>query len=944
LLLALVLALGSRAAAAQTPRFYPDDPLRREPAPLPVEHAQARTFSNILETVSNMKGMRGETHPATGVIPAGGVNSLDEVMDGAWYVNRHGTSRMTPEQLRRGAGDANPPSLDAPLRVIVTKAYGARTGLIVADGRNQIYLLTFDPPGYPGLATGADIVTSRFYYALGYHVPENYIVQFTRDRLRAAEGGEAVSMGGRVRSLAESDIDDFLQTVATGPGGVYQASAARLAGRGKNALGPYQLFGLRSDDPNDVVPHEHRRDLRGQFVFAAWLNDSTRRAGNTIDMLVDEGGVPQIRHMLIDFTSALGGGALGGPKRVWEGRQQLYPGLGTIGRNLIGFGLYTPDWMKASYPDLPAAGHLDAETFDPERWEMGTQIPPFANRLPDDTFWAARQVMAFTDEDIAAIVSTGGYDEKTQAWIVRALVERRNRIGRTYLTRVLPLDRFRVENGVLVFDDLATRYRLRPARSYSVRWLAFDNRANQLGAPLAAEGASLPPALRTAVAGTYFAATIAGDEPGTTVTVFVRTGNGGRVDVVGVERLWPGKVVVNRKAIQRGPSRYPDLAPAQRALFERYAESRQAVTGARSTSQVVFDEMSLSEQTTFDAVTQALMKTSLTDQTGASLGTALDLVTGVQRIAGEYAGRGGDQQFRLYVELTDTARETLKKCREFFLDHHNTVYHTGYPESYRLSGKEPNLQVSIAEDGRRADIDVDYRSSRSPRSLFNGHLTAANSDVRVGENPRAHNGRWPGFLEWWRGGLGAIEDRMPAQQDKLGTDVIPTPLPADRPSGIAPEKIEDAVQEFLTDWLVRRQYDQAMEFVSMRAYACMTGERSPDRLDASGARAAMRELMEYSIRELGRRRSLTDAVTAFTPRDASRVVMAHNFSREFLLTPLTAAEARQYECGQTAAGSSSTEYYGAAFYFNKEGSGPLGLLWSRENGTWKIVSYQTISP
>ena len=32
-------------------------------------------------------------------------------------------------------------------------------------------------------------------------------------------------------------------------------------------------------------------------------------------------------------------------------------------------------------------------------------VAPFANRLPDDTFWAARQVMAFTDDDIRAIVA-----------------------------------------------------------------------------------------------------------------------------------------------------------------------------------------------------------------------------------------------------------------------------------------------------------------------------------------------------------------------------------------------------------------------------------------------------------------------------------------------------------------------------------------------------------
>ena len=82
----------------------------------------------------------------------------------------------------------------------------------------------------------------------------------------------------------------------------------------------------------------------------------------------------------------------------------------------------------------------------------------------------------------------------------------------------------------------------------------------------------------------------------------------------------------------------------------------------------------------------------------------------------------------------------LERSREFKRGIDNTVYHKGYPINYREQGGTPSIQVSIALDGRLADIDVDYRSSSFPVSLFNGHLSAANSDVRAGDNVERHAG------------------------------------------------------------------------------------------------------------------------------------------------------------------------------------------------------------
>ena len=68
----------------------------------------------------------------------------------------------------------------------------------------------------------------------------------------------------------------------------------------------------------------------------------------------------------------------------------------------------------------------------------------------------------------------------------------------------------------------------------------------------------------------------------------------------------------------------------------------------------------------------------------------------------------------MYVRLTPNAREMLDRSREFKRGIDNTVYHKGYPINYREQRGTPSIQVSIAQDGRLADVDVDYRSSSFP--------------------------------------------------------------------------------------------------------------------------------------------------------------------------------------------------------------------------------------
>jgi hypothetical protein len=185
--------------------------------------------------------------------------------------------------------------------------------------------------------------------------------------------------------------------------------------------------------------------------------------------------------------------------------------------------------MLADYPDLPAVGRLDWDTFEPEKWKSNYPNPAFDSRTPGDTFWAAKRVMAFSDEAIRAMVATAEYtDPKATEYVTRAIIERRNRVGRAFLDDVLPLDAFRVSEGSLQFDDLAVRYGLAQPRKFTIAWSTFDNERETRTAIPGASGAQVPKAQAE-----YLTAEIRGAEPGKTVAVYLRGSK-----VVGIDRTW----------------------------------------------------------------------------------------------------------------------------------------------------------------------------------------------------------------------------------------------------------------------------------------------------------------------------------------------------------------------------------------------------------------------
>ena len=543
----LALALGATLLApAQAQKFYPDDPIAAVPKPLPVEKAKPRKLNEYYDFFWNTFAEPGQSTPEGTPVAGGAINTLGEVPDSSWYTNRHARGRMTLEELVRGSAVSGPPA-GTVWQITAAKTEGVTPGFEIQDGNGVKYFFKFDPKTNPEMATAADVIGSKFFYAFGYNTPENYIVLFDRKHLKVSRKAMLRVETGHSRPMRDQDIDDILRRVPRDKAGKYRALASRVIPGA--VIGPFRFNSTRSDDPNDIVPHENRRDLRGMRVFAAWMNHTDSKSLNSLDSIVEEGGVHFVKHFLIDFGAILGSDSLWA-KSPRAGNVYLFAWKPAAAQFLT-LGIYTPRWMLADYPHLPEVGRLESKVFNPLTWKPNYPNPAFDRCLPDDSFWAAKQVMEFTEEEIRAMVGTGQFSDPVAAdYMTRTLIARRDKIGRAFFEQVLPLDRFRVRRGELEFEDLAVNYGFVPPRGYQVQWYSFDNRTERLsalnvGGPVMAlaDGASdtggrgahhvlaypIPQA-----SGEYIAAEIVSAGQNKRVRVYLQN----RDRVVGVDRTW----------------------------------------------------------------------------------------------------------------------------------------------------------------------------------------------------------------------------------------------------------------------------------------------------------------------------------------------------------------------------------------------------------------------
>ena len=332
--LTLVVTATSAALAQIGPKFYDDDPLLLEPETQDASNVQE--LDNILAygLIQNLFATPGDARR----IRAQNVNTIDEVPDSNWFTNRILARPLSLEEALRGPV-TNPGPAPGPMTVLRAKLVGVTPGFTGRDSVGVTWFIQFDAPSFDDAASGASMVANRIFHALGYFQMEYHLTEIRFETLEIDPDADTETPSGAIRQLDLDDLAKVFKGAARQANGAYRAVASRGV---ENTLGGFRYYGTRPDDPNDIIPHEHRRELRALKVFGAWTNLVDMKAGNTLDVLVSEGGLQLVRHYLQDVGSTFGTGALA-PREWDEGYEYLYEGSATWKR-LVSFGFYLRGW------------------------------------------------------------------------------------------------------------------------------------------------------------------------------------------------------------------------------------------------------------------------------------------------------------------------------------------------------------------------------------------------------------------------------------------------------------------------------------------------------------------------------------------------------------------------------------------------------------------------
>ena len=321
-------------------------------------------------------------------VPARNLGLNGAVVDSSFFTNRP-IAGVDPAVIANGPNRGLKPT--GPFTIIKVKTKGGSAGFIGADVNGYNYLIKLDDSDFPGLGGTAEIVASRIYWALGYFVPETFLITIT--------GTNDPRFDGR------------------------RATASRFV-PGK-VMGIYKFDWVRD-----------RREFRAMKLAAAWLNDVDRSDNNNLAAIND--GV--VRFYILDFNGALGSWQ-GRAKEPWQGGRYRWDvgrqlkWLATLGlandkqKEPAGNGAKGP----AKVINDKSLGYMTL-SFEPDAWRSEKPNSAFDRMADEDAAWMARRIGQFSREQLQAIIDQAHITDPSVAQrLLTALLARREAILNHYL-------------------------------------------------------------------------------------------------------------------------------------------------------------------------------------------------------------------------------------------------------------------------------------------------------------------------------------------------------------------------------------------------------------------------------------------------------------------------------------------------------------------------------
>ena len=446
----LVALLTVSAAPGADQRLRP--PLRADRDDQPITQPKTRHVSELYAIVHNTwlrhlspedKALRARDSGALNV------NAWDDAPDSSWFTNRAGQRPLPFKEIVSGL-EGRPPA-PPPWQVLTIVREGYTPKLRVRDSAGRTYFVKFDLPTALERNSAAERICTLIMHAAGYNVPYNTLAYFGAGDLSLDKDASFEDATGKRRPMRPADLDDMFRSLKPLADGRYRGLASLLL-PGK-MVGRFVYTGRRADDPNDLIPHELRRELRGMRVIASWINHVDVGDKNAMDAYNGDGR-QFVKHYLIDFGSALGSGDfVNGPYRV--GHEYIFDGP-AMGRAFVTLGAWRRPWEANGRIRYPEVGYYQAELFDPPKWKPNYPNLAFERMDDADAYWGARIVTAFSDGLIDDLVKAGEYSRReVAAHLADVLKQRRDAIGRYWFDRITPLEDFALRDGLLDFKDLA---------------------------------------------------------------------------------------------------------------------------------------------------------------------------------------------------------------------------------------------------------------------------------------------------------------------------------------------------------------------------------------------------------------------------------------------------------------------------------------------------------